>query len=41
VIKEVPITWQNQGGSRVKGMDVFRMLRSLVSLRFSGGPRDG
>jgi dolichol-phosphate mannosyltransferase len=41
VIKEVPITWQNQGGSQVRGMDVFRMLRSLVSLRFFGGPQDG
>jgi dolichol-phosphate mannosyltransferase len=41
VIKEVPITWQNQGGSQVRGMDVFRMLRSLVSLRFFGGPHDG
>ena len=40
VIKEVPITWQNQGGSRVRVMDVFRMLRSLISLRFSGGPKD-
>jgi len=41
VIKEYPITWQNQGGSRVRGMDIFRMLRSLVSLRFSGGPGNG
>jgi hypothetical protein len=41
VIKEYPITWQNQGGSRVKGMDIFRMLRGLVSLRFSGGPGNG
>lgn len=37
VIKECPITWQNQGGSRVKGTDAFRMLQSLVFLRFSGG----
>jgi dolichol-phosphate mannosyltransferase len=41
LIKEFPITWENQGGSRVRGMDVFRMLRSLVSLRFFGGPHDG
>lgn len=41
VIKEYPITWQNQGGSRVKGTDIFRMLRSLVSLRFSGGQGNG
>jgi glycosyltransferase involved in cell wall biosynthesis len=41
VIKECPITWQNESGSRVKGMDIFRMLRNLVSLRFSGGRRNG
>jgi len=40
-IKEYPITWQNKGGSRVRGMDSFRMLKSLVSLRFSGGKEDG
>ena len=36
-IKEHPITWQNQGGSRVRGMDSIRMLKSLVSIRFFGG----
>jgi dolichol-phosphate mannosyltransferase len=41
-IKEYPITWQHQGGSRVRGMDIFRMFRSLVSLRVAGsGPGDG
>jgi glycosyltransferase involved in cell wall biosynthesis len=37
VIKEYPITWQNQGGSRVKCLDIFRMLQRLVSLKYSGG----
>ncbi len=40
-IKEYPITWQNKGGSRVGGMDSFRMLKNLVSIRFFGGKGDG
>ena len=34
-IREVPITWQNMGDSRVKGVDVMRMLAGLFRLRFS------
>jgi glycosyltransferase involved in cell wall biosynthesis len=37
MVKELPIIWQNRGGSRVKGQDAFSMFTNLVQLRFGGG----
>jgi dolichol-phosphate mannosyltransferase len=37
IIREYPITWRNQGDSRVKPGDALRMLTGLVSVRLRGG----
>jgi len=34
LVKELPITWQNKGDSRVRGPDAFSMLVNLIRLRF-------
>jgi dolichol-phosphate mannosyltransferase len=39
LVREYPITWENQGASRVKGSDSFRMLAALISLRLGGTGR--
>jgi dolichol-phosphate mannosyltransferase len=36
-ITEVPITWQNQGDSRVQKRDMIRMLKGLFAIRFGPG----
>jgi hypothetical protein len=36
-ILECPITWQNQGDSRVTAGDALRMLSGLLSVRIHGG----
>jgi len=39
LVREHPITWENQGASRVKTTDIFRMLAALISLRLGGAGR--
>ncbi|NYT06696.1 MAG: glycosyltransferase family 2 protein [Methanomicrobiales archaeon] len=39
LVKEYPITWENQEASTVRGPDIFRMLSALVSLRLGGAGR--
>jgi dolichol-phosphate mannosyltransferase len=36
IIHECPITWNNQGDSRVKAGDAFRMLAGLIKIRLQG-----
>jgi len=36
-IKEVPITWENKGDSRVKKLDMVRMLAGLIRVRLRPG----
>jgi dolichol-phosphate mannosyltransferase len=38
IIREYPITWTNQGESRVKTGDALRMLIGLVTVRLRRGP---
>jgi glycosyltransferase involved in cell wall biosynthesis len=38
-VKELPITWKNQGASRVRGSDIFGMLTTLFLLRLGGTSR--
>jgi dolichol-phosphate mannosyltransferase len=38
-IRECPITWNNQGDSRVKAADALRMLFGLIAIRMKGETR--
>lgn len=39
LVREYPITWENQEASRVRGRDSFRMLAALIALRLGEGAR--
>jgi dolichol-phosphate mannosyltransferase len=38
-VRECPITWHNQGNSRVKAGDALRMLSGLIAVRLKGDAR--
>jgi glycosyltransferase involved in cell wall biosynthesis len=37
-IREIPITWQNKGDSRVRSRDILKMVAGLINVRFHPGP---